>query len=558
MNFKDLKISSRLFFAFGFIVLLSILSSGLALRQLKVIQGNLDDIVLDNNVKISLNYQLSESVHTVAHVLRSVALLSDDKEMADEKNKIEPERLAYAAARAKLETLASSPVGDIGLDGQAQRAAIDAAAAKASPLNDRVVELALATKFTQATTLLMKEAAPATSAWQKAIADNIKLQEQQNLAHYEAAKAEYVSARNLLIACSLLNLLVAALMGFWITRSITRPIYQAIKTARAVAAGDLVLHFDAHGHNETAQLLTALKEMQASLSKVVLHVRQGSEGVAIASAEIAHGNHDLSARTESQASALEETTASMEALGATVKQNADSARLASQQAMNASMVALQGSEAVGQVVKTMKDINESSKKISDIIGVIDGIAFQTNILALNAAVEAARAGDQGRGFAVVATEVRALAGRSAEAAREIKSLIKASVVRVEQGTVLVAQAGSTMTEVEGAIRRVTDLVGQISAASSAQASGVAQVSEAMTQIDEATQQNAALVEQMAAAASRLNLQAEDLVQTVAVFKLEEARHRAPPLPEITRPHQPLIPAARGTGIIQLLKWSFPA
>lgn len=259
--------------------------------------------------------------------------------------------------------------------------------------------------------------------------------------------------------------------------------------------------------------------MQSSLVKVVSSVRQGSESVATASAEIAHGNHDLSSRTESQASALEQTAASMEELGAAVKQNAESARTANQLAQSASTVAIQGGEVVGRVVETMKGINESSRKIFDIISVIDGIAFQTNILALNAAVEAARAGEQGRGFAVVASEVRSLAGRSAEAAKEIKSLIGASVERVEQGSALVDQAGKTMTEVVASIRRVTDIMGEISAASNEQAMGVAQVGEAVTHMDQATQQNAALVEEMAAAASSLKSQAEDLVQTVAVFEL---------------------------------------
>jgi methyl-accepting chemotaxis protein len=259
--------------------------------------------------------------------------------------------------------------------------------------------------------------------------------------------------------------------------------------------------------------------MQSSLSSVVTAVRRDSEGVAAASAEIAQGNNDMSARTESQASALEQTAASMEELSGTVRQNADSARTANQLALSASSVAIKGGEVVAQVVDTMKGINESSHKISDIIQVIDGIAFQTNILALNAAVEAARAGEQGRGFAVVASEVRSLAGRSADAAKEIKILINASVERVEQGTVLVDQAGITMNEVVTSIRRVTDIMGEISAASNEQALGVAQVGEAVKQMDEVTQQNAALVEEMAAAASSLKNQASDLVETVSVFRL---------------------------------------
>jgi methyl-accepting chemotaxis protein len=275
------------------------------------------------------------------------------------------------------------------------------------------------------------------------------------------------------------------------------------------------------GTNELGQLMQALATMRLNLEDVVSKVLAGAETLATASAEIAQGDNDLSSRTEQQASSLEETAASMEQLGATVKQNADSAQQANQLAKSASTIAVQGGEAVSQVVSTMKDINDASRKIADIIGVIDSIAFQTNILALNAAVEAARAGEQGRGFAVVASEVRNLAGRTAEAAREIKSLISASVQRVEQGSSLVDKAGATMTDVVGSIQRVADIMGEISSASREQAMGVSQVGEAVAHMDQVTQQNAALVEEIAAAASSLKAQANDLVQAVAVFKLHK-------------------------------------
>ncbi len=330
----------------------------------------------------------------------------------------------------------------------------------------------------------------------------------------------------LVVALQLVGLLGGVALALAFVRSITAPVGQAVEIARAVAKGDLTVDVPAHGSNELGQLMDAMLGMRDHLSKVVTLVRNGSEGVATASAEIASGNNDLSVRTEQQASSLEQTASSMEELSATVKQNADSARQANQLAMSASTVAVRGGEVVGQVVETMKGINESSRKISDIIQVIDGIAFQTNILALNAAVEAARAGEQGRGFAVVASEVRSLAGRSADAAKEIKMLINASVERVEQGTTLVDQAGVTMTEVVSSIRRVTDLMGEISAASNEQAAGVAQVGEAVTQMDQATQQNAALVEEMAAAASGLKAQAQDLVQVVAVFQVADANQAA--------------------------------
>jgi methyl-accepting chemotaxis protein len=292
---------------------------------------------------------------------------------------------------------------------------------------------------------------------------------------------------------------------------------QATALAQSVAAGDLCTPIHVRD-GDSDSMMAQLGLMQGSLSGIVARVRRGSEGVAIASQEIADGNNDLSARTEQQAAALEETASSMEQLGATVRQNAESAREANQLAMNATQVAEKGGAVVGQVVSTMRGINDSSHQISAIISVIDGIAFQTNILALNAAVEAARAGEQGRGFAVVATEVRSLAGRSAAAAKEIKGLIETSLSKVEQGSVLVDRAGATMNEVVESIKRVAEIMASITTASNEQANGVAQVGQAITQMDEATQQNAALVEEMAAAASSLNNLAQELVQTVAIFK----------------------------------------
>jgi methyl-accepting chemotaxis protein len=300
---------------------------------------------------------------------------------------------------------------------------------------------------------------------------------------------------------------------------------------------DLAAMNEHPGTDEIGQLVSGLEKMRQELAKVVSSVRQNSDSVATASAQIAQGNQDLSSRTEQQASSLQQTAASMEQLGSTVTQNADNARQANQLAQGASAVAARGGDVVAQVVDTMKGINDSSKKIADIISVIDGIAFQTNILALNAAVEAARAGEQGRGFAVVAGEVRSLAQRSAEAAREIKSLITTSVERVEQGTSLVDQAGSTMQEIVTSIRRVSDIIGEISAASTEQSTGVAQVGQAVSQMDEATQQNAALVEQSAAAAESLRHQAQQLVQAVSVFKLGAGANSHASRAETMRPHE---------------------
>ncbi len=348
------------------------------------------------------------------------------------------------------------------------------------------------------------------------------------------------------VSSLVLALASVALIGALVTKLLGR-LTDLRNAMHAIGSGhgDMTLRVSAIGHDELAAIGNGFNQFVEKIETVIRQVRNSAERVATASAEIAHGNNDMSARTEQQASALEQTAASMEQLSATVKQNADRARQANQLAMSASTVAISGGEVVGQVVQTMKGINESSLKISDIISVIDGIAFQTNILALNAAVEAARAGEQGRGFAVVASEVRSLAGRSADAAKEIKSLISASVKRVEQGATLVNKAGVTMTEVVSSIRRATDMMGEISAASNEQALGVAQVKEAVTHMDQATQQNAALVEQMAAAASGLKGQAEDLVAVVGSFKLGDVQKSVSPaaakavaLPQAARRKKP--------------------
>ena len=391
---------------------------------------------------------------------------------------------------------------------------------------------------------------PAYAPLREDMSSLLQLQLDEAKKEYAAATSRYNNMRALSIGSMVAGILFGVLFGLAVMRNITRSLKEAVDAADAVAHGDLSRAIPVHGKDEISLLLRSLAAMQESLAQVVQRVRSGSESVSLASAEIAQGNQDLSGRTESQASALEETAASMEQLGSTVRQNADNARAANQLAQSASTVAVQGGQVVAQVVDTMKGINDSSKRIADIISVIDGIAFQTNILALNAAVEAARAGEQGRGFAVVASEVRSLAGRSAEAAKEIKSLITESVNRVEAGSALVDQAGTTMQEVVGSIRRVTDIVGEISAASSEQSAGVSQVGEAVTQMDQVTQQNAALVEEMAAAASSLRGQAADLVNTVAVFKLgaqgsnTSVRKAAPQAPAAQAPAPMPAPAPR--------------
>nr|WP_145548037.1 methyl-accepting chemotaxis protein [Variovorax boronicumulans] len=364
-------------------------------------------------------------------------------------------------------------------------------------------------------------------------------------AHVQAGNT-YRQVRQVLLGALVLAVLVAVVLGIVVTRSVTRPLAGAIAAAERVAAGDLSQSFDAEGRDEVAQLLRALLAMQQSLSDTVQAVRSNAEAVATASAQIAQGNGDLSQRTEEQASALQQTAATMDELAGTVRANADSAQQANQLAQHASQVAGHGGAAVREVVEKMQRIQEGSGRIAEIIGVIDGIAFQTNILALNAAVEAARAGEQGRGFAVVASEVRALAQRSAGAAKEIKELITGSAAEVQQGSDLVRRAGQTMEDVVAAIERVHAIAGEISSASKEQSHGVSQVGQAVSQMDQVTQQNAALVEESAAAADSLRGQASRLVEAVTAFRLSGPAAQAVPAPpaRVAEPASPRAAAAK--------------
>ena len=404
-------------------------------------------------------------------------------------------------------------------------------------------------KKAEAFALLVDKTIPARNRLLAPLANERKRQTELLSSELAGVSAEADFARSAVVA--VLMLVAGGMVGLTVyvvrvLRQLGAEPGELKHVAGSVAAGDLSMSI-ALRPGDTSSVMATLQTMTDNLARTVQAVRSNADSVSTASAEISQGNNDLSARTEQQAAALEQTAASMEQLSGTVKQNADNARQANQLALGASAVAAQGGEVVGQVVETMRGINESSKKIADIISVIDSIAFQTNILALNAAVEAARAGEQGRGFAVVAGEVRNLAGRSADAAKEIKALINASVERVAQGTAQVDQAGATMSEVVSSIKRVTDIMGEISAASSEQSAGVAQVGEAIAQMDQVTQQNAALVEESAAAAESLKVQAQQLVGAVAVFKLSAGEAVALPQSAAAPVATPSFPAVDRRG-----------
>jgi methyl-accepting chemotaxis protein len=517
---KNMTVRAKLTWAFGGLSLMVLLISGLAMKSLSDANARFAQYVNGSNKRANVAQQVRESVDLRAIAARNLVLVTKPEDIALEQATVTKAHEAVTANLTELKRLAEF----VSPEGRAMIAEIDKIEQTYAPVALGIVDLALQNRTEEATAKIDNDCRPLLAALIKVTNAYSEFATRNAAELVDASKAEYESQRNRLIAGCLMVLVGAVVAGVLITRSLTRALGAEPEDLSAavgrVSEGDLTANFAVRSGDKTS-VMAAVLRMQTSLTKVVASVRQGSESVSTASSEIASGNDDLSARTEQQASALQETAASMEQLSSTVRQNADNAKQANQLAMSASTVAIKGGNVVGEVVETMKGINEASSKIADIISVIDGIAFQTNILALNAAVEAARAGDQGRGFAVVASEVRSLAGRSADAAKEIKNLINASVERVEQGTTLVDQAGITMTEVVTSIKRVTDLMGEISAASSEQSQGVAQVGEAVTQMDQATQQNAALVEEMAAAASSLKSQAQDLVQTVAVFKLSQ-------------------------------------
>jgi methyl-accepting chemotaxis protein len=516
MSLANLKIGVRLGLGFATTLVLLIIVLGLGLNSMASIQQRLADIVNDKNVKVAAANVMSNEIRNISTHVSNIVLLTDETDMQNERTKMGAARAKYGEARALLsKTISTEKEKEL-------MATLNEKLTAAVPFNNKVVELGLQNKSAEAATVLMKETGPLVQATLTAVDNIVAYEKEMSIEAGKEAEKDYSKARNLMFALGALALAVGALVSWLITRSITRPINEAVKVAEKVAEGDITSRIEVTSKDEAGRLLHALKNMNDSLVKIVSQVRTGTETIATASSQIAAGNIDLSSRTEQQASSLEETASSMEELTSTVKQNADNARQANRLAVSASEVASKGGAVVSQVVDTMASINESSKKIVDIISVIDGIAFQTNILALNAAVEAARAGEQGRGFAVVAAEVRNLAQRSAGAAKEIKALIGDSVEKVDNGAKLVDEAGTTMQEIVESVKRVTDIISEISAASDEQRAGIEQVNQAIAQMDQVTQQNAALVEEAAAASESMQDQAKNLAQVVSVFKLEDS------------------------------------
>jgi methyl-accepting chemotaxis protein len=514
MNLKNLKIGTRLGLGFAVVLLLMLVIAITGVLRLASVGNATEDMMQNALVKERLANQWSNLLGPA--IVNSFAMVkaTDPKAVAYfEKARVDKSVL-ITLVQKKLEELLTSP--------QEKKLYAGAAEVRVFAVETiaKINKLKTEGKNEEAMEMADNQWAPALVVYEEAVA---KLAAHQRDRIDELAKgieADHSTGETMLLVLSGIALVLGALFAWRLTLGIVRPLRHAVEVAETVAAGDLSTHIEVESRDETGQLMHALREMNASLAKVVGEVRTGTDTIATASGQIAAGNQDLSSRTEEQASSLEQTAASMEELTSTVKQNADNARQANQLAVSASEVAVKGGSVVSQVVDTMGSINASSKKIVDIIGVIDGIAFQTNILALNAAVEAARAGEQGRGFAVVASEVRSLAQRSAAAAKEIKTLIGDSVEKVEEGSKQVEEAGRTMEEIVGSVKRVTDIMGEITAASQEQTSGIEQINQAITQMDQVTQQNAALVEEASAAAQSLQEQASSLVQAVSVFKLD--------------------------------------
>ncbi|MEO6352322.1 MAG: methyl-accepting chemotaxis protein, partial [Burkholderiaceae bacterium] len=535
MNIKKLRIGQRLALGFGIVIALLIMLASLAYVRIASMNSEINLLVKDRYPKTVIANAIKADLNEVTRNMLNVLIMTDPGQIKQELSNLEEKNKSTNAAIATLGTIIADA------QGREHLTAITALRDKFLPMQVSFVGLINQDAKDDAMMKLLFSVRPLQTRYFARLDDFIS---------YQNSRMEQSGAQSTLAAnrTALLLLVLAAiagtlsvLVGVLVSRSITRPLNEAVDIAKNVADGDLTSTITVKTFDETGMLMDALRHMNESLSQIVGEVRSGTETIASVSSQIAVGNLDLSSRTEQQASALQQTAASMLALTGTVRENSDNAQQANQLAACASDVAAKGGAVVAQVIGTMHSINDSSRKIVDIIGVIDGIAFQTNILALNAAVEAARAGEQGRGFAVVASEVRSLAQRSAAAAKEIKSLIGDSVNKVEIGSKLVRQAGITMDEVVASVARVTDIMTQITAASLEQSVGIEQVNRAISQMDAVTQQNAALVEEAAASAESMQNQAVNLAQVVSVFKLHD---RNPNVAAVATVAERLIPPAR--------------
>ncbi|MDR5882850.1 methyl-accepting chemotaxis protein [Caballeronia sp. LZ032] len=519
MNLKNITIKTKLIAGFGILAVLVVLVAGMSLRALSVATDGFSHYVNGINARADVAAQIRTAVDRRAIAARNLVLVTKPADVEIEKEAV---TRAHEDVQARLKQLRDMIASATDTSEKARSLVAEMARVETlyGPVATDIVGLALAGKHEDAIVKMDDQCRPLLAQLVKATDDYASYtiaRREEIVRDYDAS---YVFQRNVLIALCVAASLFAVIAGIAIIRSITRPIGAAVDIAQTVARGDLTSRIVADAKDETGDLLRALAEMNARLTETVSRVRESSGAVGGAAKELATGNTDLSQRTEEQAASLQETAASMEQLTSTVRQNADNAQQASSLASNASQIARKGSDVVGRVVATMNGISDSSDKIAEITGIIEGIAFQTNILALNAAVEAARAGEQGRGFAVVASEVRSLAQRSSSAAKEIKDLIAASVDKVRNGSELAGEAGTTMAEVTQAVARVTDIMQEIAAASAEQGRGIEQVNQAITQMDEVTQQNAALVEEAAAAATSLEEQGRRLNEAVAFFVVE--------------------------------------
>ncbi len=539
MNFlNNMKIGQRLALGFGVVLALSMLIVAISILKLNAVAEAAEQM-LDQPIKKE-NMISDWSANIAVAVIRTSAIIksSDTSLTAFFAKNIEETNAKASAYLKEVEPLMTSP------EEKATFAKMLALRTAYAGGRADAVRLKSEGKVEESMQVHDQVYIPAAQAYQANIAALVALQRKQVDDLQNQIRTIKSESRRTVMLLGVLSVAFGAVCAWWLTRSITRPVQAAVVLARRVAAGDLTSRREASARDEIGALQDALADMNEHLLGLVTEIRSGSHAIATASSEIAAGNHDLSARTEQQAGALEETASSMEELTSTVAQSAGNARQASVLATSASEVAGRGGVVVAQVVQTMAAINESSKQIADIVGVIDSIAFQTNILALNAAVEAARAGEQGRGFAVVATEVRSLAHRSAAAAKEIKVLIDESVTRVDDGAKLVERAGATMNEIVGSVQRVNDIITEITTATDEQTAGIAQINEAVNQMDQVTQQNAALVEEAAAASSAMHEQADQLLQAVSVFKLAQGTAPQPAPRRGGAGSQPLLAQAR--------------